>query len=113
MKYCNQFLAVFMCLQISYFCQAQESILFSNDPYSGINSVVISPTQSFRNPNPWDINLLAENLFLQNDYGYVSQQSLLGLYNAEIQSTNIKKNRTGENTANVLIFIIKNSGITI
>lgn len=93
-----------MCLQISYFCQAQESILFSNDPYSGINSVVISPTQSFRNPNPWDINLLAENLFLQNDYGYVSQQSLLGLYNAEIQSTNIKKNRTGENSANVLDF---------
>lgn len=99
-----------MCLQISYFCQAQESILFSNDPYSGINSVVISPTQSFLNPNPWDINLLAENLFLQNDYGYVSQQSLLGLYNAEIQSANIKKNRTGENTAKVFDFYNKELG---
>lgn len=99
-----------MCLQISYFCQAQESILFSNDQYSRINSVVISPTQSFLNPNPWDINLLAENLFLQNDYGYVSQNSLVGLYMAEIQSANIKKNRTGENTANVFDFYNKENG---
>ena len=56
----------------------QESYLFSNDKYSGINAVIISPTQTFLNPNPWDVNVIAENVFVQNDYGYISQESILG-----------------------------------
>ena len=107
MKYYVKSVVLFVGFQFGAFFQAQESILFNNDQYGGINSVVISPTQTFLNPNPWDINIISEDVFLQNDYGYISQQSFLGLKNAEIQSANIKKNRTGENTPNVFDFYNK------
>lgn len=110
MKYDVKFLVVFCGIQFSYLIQAQESILFSNDQYSGISSVIISPTQSFLNPNPWDIHLISEDLFLQNDYGYISKQSFLGLKNSKIQSTSIKKNRTGENTLSVFDFYNREIG---
>ena len=110
MRYCIKYLVTLCCVQFPYWFQAQESIVFSNDQFSGINSVIISPTQSFLNPNPWDINLLAADVFIQNDYGYISQQSFLGLTNAEIESANIKKNRTGENTPNVFDFYNKEIG---
>ena len=107
MKYYVKSVVLFVGFQFGAFFQAQESISFNNDQYGGINSVVISPTQTFLNPNPWDINIISEGVFLQNDYGYISQQSFLGLKNAEIQSANIKKNRTGENTPNVFDFYNK------
>ena len=110
MRYCIKYLVTLCCVQFPYWFQAQESIVFSNDQFSGINSVIISPTQSFLNPNPWDVNLLAADVFIQNDYGYISQQSFVGLRNAEIESANIKKNRTGENTPNVFDFYNKETG---
>ena len=110
MKCSFKYIVAFCCIQFSYWCQAQESILFSNDQFSGISSVTISPTQTFLNPNPWDINLVAEDVFIQNDYGYISQQSFLGLSNAEIKSASIKKSRTGENTPNVFDFYNKDVG---
>ncbi|MGA9211644.1 hypothetical protein [Kaistella sp.] len=103
-------LVIFCGVQFSCFCYAQESILFSNDQYSGISSVIVLPTQSFLNPNPWDVNLFSEDVFLQNDYAYVSQQSFLGLKNAEVQSADIRQNRTGKNTANVFDFYNKKIG---
>lgn len=110
MKHSFKYIVAFCCIQFSYCFQAQESILFSNDKFSGISSVVISPTQPFLNPNPWDVNILAEEVFLQNDYGYISQQSFLGLRNAEIESASIKQNRTGENTPNIFDFYNKEVG---
>src|SRR5690606_19301413 len=62
------------------------------------------------NPNPWDINLAAEHAFLENDYLYISKQSLLGLKNAEIESARTRQNISGENTANVLDFYNKDFG---
>lgn len=105
-----KYLVAFWCIQFSYLIQAQESILFSNDQYSGISSVIISPAQAFLNPNPWDINIIAEDVFVQNDYGYISQQSFIGLTNAEIKSASIKKNITGDNTPNVFDFYNKEVG---
>ena len=86
---------------------AQNNLSFVNDNYSGINSAVLSPTQPFLNSNPWDVNLFSADLFLQNDYAYISQQSLFGLTKTEIEVSNPKKNITGENTPNVLDFYNK------
>ena len=105
-----KYLVAFCCVQFSYLIQAQESILFSNDQYSGISSVIISPAQAFLNPNPWDINMIAEDVFVQNDYGFISQQSFIGLTNAEIKSASIKKNITGDNTPDVFDFYNKELG---
>ncbi len=84
--------------------------MFSNDRYSGISSVGISPTQPFLNPNPWDVNLVASDVFVQNDYLYISQQSIFGLKNAEIKSVNHHQNIYGSNTANILDFYNKDLG---
>ena len=105
-----KYLVAFCCIQFSFLIQAQESILFSNDQYSGISSVIISPAQAFLNPNPWDINMIAEDVFIQNDYGYISQQSFIGLTNAEIKSASIKKNITGDNSPDVFDFYNKEVG---
>ena len=71
---------------------------------------MISPEQAFLNPNPWDINMIAEDVFVQNDYGFISQQSFIGLTNAEIKSASIKKNIAGDNTPNVFDFYNKEVG---
>lgn len=83
---------------------AQENLAFTNDQFGGISAASVSPTQPFLNPNPWDINFIGEDLFLQNDYAYISQQSFLGLRNSDIKNRSKKKNITGENTPGVLDF---------
>ena len=94
------------CLFIFCFLKitAQNNWTFMNDSYSGINSTVLSPTQPFLNPNPWDVNLVSADLFLQNDYAYISKQSLLGILKTPIYTANPRQNFTGENNANVFDF---------
>ncbi len=101
---------LFILIGAFQFCFSQDPILFGNDRYSGISSATLSPTQPFINPSPWDINLVSEDLFLQNDYIYISDQSFFGLMNTKIQSASIKKNRTGENTSSVQDFYNKDLG---
>lgn len=86
---------------------AQDPYIFSNDPYSGISSVGISPTQPFLNPNSWDINIFSENIFFQNDYGYLSKTSLFGLIKGETQEVDLENNITGENTKRVFDYYNK------
>jgi len=86
---------------------AQNNFSFSNDNYSGINSAVLSPTQSFLNPNPWDVNLVSADVFLQNDYAYISRQSFLSLPSSTIELANPKKKITGTNQSNVFDFYNK------
>lgn len=96
-------LAIFCFLRIS----AQNNLTFLNDIYSGINSAVLSPSQPFLNPNPWDVNLISADFFLQNDYAYISQQSLLGIMKTPIYTANPKRNITGENTPDTFDFFNK------
>ena len=94
----------FLFLSSFVLIDAQENLAFHNDQFSGINSAILTPTQTFLNPNPWDINLFSADVFLQNDYAYISNQSFLGLRNQEIISRDLKNGITGENTAGVLDF---------
>lgn len=98
----------FFCLSLYFSCffkiSAQNNFTFLNDNYSGINSAVLSPTQAYFSPNPWDISLFSVDAFLLNDYAYISRQSILGITNSEIQTANPKKNITGENNPNVFDF---------
>lgn len=100
----SKIFAILLIFFISEFLSGQENLVFTNDRFSGINAAIISPTQTFLNPNPWDINLISEDVFLQNDYAYISEQSFWGLRNSKILSRSIKNNRTGENTPSVLDF---------
>lgn len=88
----------------------QENLAFTNDIFSGINSAPFSPTQPYLNSNPWDINLLSASVNFENDYAYISDKSFLSLRNSEIQTVNLKRNLTGENTSGVLDFYNKDFG---
>src|SRR5690606_27241954 len=77
---------------------SQDPFIFSNDRFSGISAVGISPTQNFINPNGWALHLFSENIFIQNEYGYISKTSILGLTSGEIKEADIGENITGENT---------------
>lgn len=69
---------------------AQDAVIFSNDKYSGISSVGFSPTQPFFNPNSWDVNIIAADIFVQNNYAYISKQSVIGLTNSDIKSVSLR-----------------------
>lgn len=93
-----------MCFGSAY---AQQNPLFSNDIYSGISSATTSPTQTFINPNPWDVQLFSEDISLLNDYTYVSQLSLFGLTSTKIESASPRKGIRGDTKAGVLDFYNK------
>ncbi len=96
------FVLIFLIVTVQW--KAQNSWTWINDSYSGINSATVSPTQPFLSPNPWDINITGVDSFLENDYAYISQQSLLGLSDSEIVMSNRRRNISGESEANVFDF---------
>lgn len=81
---------------------SQNPFIFSNDKYSGISAVDISPTQPYLNPNFWDFQLFSEDLFFQNTYAYISKKSFLGLANGEIEIADREEGITGERKKGVL-----------
>lgn len=96
-------------INVSFVVFAQNNLTFANDRFSGINAAVLLPTQTYLNPNPWDINLASADLFFQNDYAYISKQSFLGLSSADIQMASYHDNVTADTQANVMDFYNKNS----
>lgn len=105
----KKIIAIFSFLLIHFF-NAQENLTFNNDRYSGISSAPNSPTHPFINPNPWDINLLSEDVFLQNDYVYVSDMSFLAFRNTEVESLSLRNNIRGFNTPHVLDYYNEDFG---
>ncbi len=91
-------------LIVPFLLWAQDPYTFSNDPYSGINAAGISPTQPYFNPNKWDVNLVAEDVFVQNNYGYISKTNLISLIWNDTQEADLANNITGENTKRVFDF---------
>ena len=88
----------FVLLLFPLLMSAQDPVIFSNDKYSGISGAGFSPTQPFFNPNSWDANIVAANIFVQNDYTYITNQSILGLVGADIRSVDLRDKVLGINT---------------
>lgn len=88
---------------------AQEPAAFSNDRYSGVSAVGISPTQPYFNENPWDINAVSGGFFIRNDYAYISGQSLLSLSHTEVETADPKNGITGDRLPGILDFYNKNT----
>ncbi|PZR19148.1 MAG: hypothetical protein DI539_15005 [Flavobacterium psychrophilum] len=89
---------------------AQDAVIFSNDKYSGISTVGFSPTQSFFNPNSWDVNIVAVDVFLQNDYTYITNQSIIGLAGADITSVSLRDKIMGVSGSNLQDYYNKDNG---
>ncbi len=100
----------FLLLVVPLWMSAQDAVTFSNDKYSGISGVGFSPTQPFLNPNSWDVNIIAENIFVQNDYTYISNQSIIGLSGANIKSVSLRDKIMGISGPNLQDYYSKDTG---
>ena len=100
----------FLLLVLPLWMSAQDAVIFSNDKYSGISSVGFSPTQPFLNPNAWDVNIIAEDIFVQNDYTYISNQSIIGLSGANIKSVSLRDKLMGVSGPNLQDYYNKDTG---
>ncbi|MNK48654.1 hypothetical protein D3C87_674890 [compost metagenome] len=89
---------------------AQDAVIFNNDKYSGISSVGFSPTQPFFNPNSWDVNIIAADIFVQNNYAYISKQSVIGLIDADIKSVSLRDRVMGISGPDLQDYYTKNKG---
>ena len=88
---------------------AQENISLKNDIFSGVNGQIYNPTHFLYNPNKWDTNLIGGDISFNNNYGYISQQSVLGALKNNPQGFSLKKNITGENSDNIQDFYPPNN----
>jgi hypothetical protein len=100
----------FLLLVVPLWMSAQDAVTFSNDKYSGISGVGFSPTQPFLNPNSWDVNIIAEDIFVQNDYTYITQQSIIGLIGADINSVSLRDKMMGISGPNLQDYYSKDNG---
>ncbi len=96
-----------MLLLILQKVEAQQNLLFSNDIYSGISASSLSPTQTYINPNPWDIQIFSEDINVYNDYAYISKGNLLGLTKGEIVAADPKNAITSSSQAHVFNYYNK------
>lgn len=74
-----QFVFLF-CVQLFF---SQINIGVKNDGFVYTNAVVSNPSAFLQNSNPWEVNLVSADVFVNNNYSFISQQSLLGLSGAD------------------------------
>ena len=67
-------------LLLSFPILSQEQIGLRLDNYSGVNGLIINPTQSVTSPFKWDLNIVSGGFNAQSNYGYFRESSLLDLW---------------------------------
>lgn len=79
---------------------AQVNIGLKHDRFISTHAVVNNPSASLQNPHPWEVNLLSADVFLQNNYAFISEQSLMGMAQKETlyQNTAADQNSLPKNT---------------
>lgn len=83
---------------------SQVNIGVKNDGFIYTNALVSNPSAFLQNSNPWEVNLVSADIFVQNNYGFISDQSFLGLSNLKnfklnntSNQSNLPKNTVGFN----------------
>lgn len=79
---------------------AQVNIGVKNDGFVYTNALVSNPSAFLQNSNPWEVNLISTDVFINNNYGFISKQSLLGLTKVDNLTLNETSNQSNlpENT---------------
>ncbi len=77
----NKSLLLPLFLFLNTFCLfGQEQLGLRLENYSGINAVFLNPSASISIPLKWDVNLASVGFFLENNYGFVKNASVLSLF---------------------------------
>ena len=85
-----QFVFLF-CVQLFF---SQINIGVKNDVFVYTNALVSNPSAFLQNSNPWEVNLVSADVFVNNNYSFISQQSLLGLSGADNLVVNSGSNQS-------------------
>ena len=97
-------------LFLSFPILSQEQIGLRLDNYSGVNGLMINPTQSVTSPFRWDLNLISGGFNAQSNYGYLKESSLLDFYrNGETVVAQRDIENGGVAPANAIIAVANNS----
>ncbi|MCC6726944.1 MAG: hypothetical protein IT258_20755 [Saprospiraceae bacterium] len=59
---------------------SQEQLGLRLETYAGVSSLAINPTGNLNNPLKWDVSLVGAGVFLENNYVFLKNTSLLRLY---------------------------------
>ena len=81
-------------LLFAQFFFSQINIGVKNDVFIYSNAVVSNPSAFLQNSNPWEVNLVSADVFVNNNYSFISQQSLLGLSGADNLVVNSGSNQS-------------------
>ena len=77
MRYSNLFFTLFIIFFLSStFTTAQEQLGLKLENYSGINSVLLNPTNQLTSPLKWNINIASAGFFFDNNYAYFEDASI-------------------------------------
>ncbi len=69
-----------LCLLLPVFAFSQEHLGLRLENYAGASSFSINPAGNLTNPLPWDINLAGAGLYLDNNYGFIKNTSVIDLW---------------------------------
>lgn len=77
----NKILHLFtLCLLIN-FCQAQEQLGLTLDNYGGVNTILLNPAAGAYTPFAWDVNLVAIDVFVENNYAFFENTHVFDVLN--------------------------------
>lgn len=63
---------------------AQINIGVKNDHFISTNAITENPSVFLQNPHPWEINLISADVFLNNNYAFISKKNLLAIPGTDI-----------------------------
>ena len=75
----KNFAAILMAVIFLSKTAAQEQLGLRLETYAGVSGLAINPTANLNNPLKWDFNLAAGGIFVENNYAFLRETSLLRL----------------------------------
>ncbi|MCC6726588.1 MAG: hypothetical protein IT258_18955 [Saprospiraceae bacterium] len=84
---------------------AQEQLGLSLEASAGASGLAINPASNLNNPLKWDINLVGGGFFMENNFGFIKNASLLRLYQHRTDAEFVSAKQVGENTVADNVFV--------
>lgn len=72
----NRLLHLFCLLCCVYASHAQEQLGLKLDNYGGVNTVLLNPAHGVFSPFSWDVNLVAADVFIENNFAFLENTHL-------------------------------------
>jgi hypothetical protein len=73
----KKYFLLILLLYESFFSQNTTGVF--NDGFIFTNAIQGNPSSFLQSSNPWEVNIISTDVFLNNNYGYISKQNVLGV----------------------------------